>query len=59
VRWSGRLLTVFDDPGPGGKGYRSRLFIRTATGWSPPLPPDIEVPPDEEMSRSISRSASS
>jgi hypothetical protein len=51
------VLSVFDEPAVGGDGFYSvRLFYRTATGWSPPLPPDIEVPSETRRSAPEARS---
>src|SRR5215217_3874755 len=56
VKWLGAgLIQVFDDFGD--KGYQARLFTRTRSGWSPPLPPDIELSTTQPLAPSISRSA--
>jgi hypothetical protein len=50
------VLTVYDEPPPDGKGICSgKLFYRTADGWTPPLPPDIEVPSETRRSAPTAR----
>jgi hypothetical protein len=44
------VLSVVDEPNPDGGSIRARMFYKTASGWSPPLPAelaDIEVPEDK------------
>jgi hypothetical protein len=55
VRWTmpGRQFQVIDDAWPaGGVGMRARLFYRQRDGWQPPLPDDIEPPPEAPVARS-------
>jgi hypothetical protein len=57
VRLDGYCLSVYDEPGVDGSICTGRLFYRTADGdWSPPLPPDIEVPSETARSAPTARS---
>jgi hypothetical protein len=52
VRLDGYCLSVFDEPGIDGSIYSGRLFYRIDGEWSPPLPPDIELPTETRRSAS-------
>ena len=57
VRLEHGCLVVVDEPAFDGRGlYSARLFYPTATGWDPPLPPDIEVPSETGRSAPTARS---